>query len=303
MGGDDSTIILTDIKKALASTEEESSNKPACLLGVGGVLNGTIFDLTQKEITIGRQATNTITLEFQGISRNHFMLNIEPTGGYSIIDNGSRNGTYLNNRKLEDRIPLAKGDIIKLGNIALKYIPAGDPERNAYDKLNQEANTDGHTGCYNKSYFNAAIELEVKKCKATGTPLSLILFDLDKFKNLNDNFGHDAGDYVLKKVSDLVHSAGVRDRDIFARYGGEEFTILLPQTNLKHAFEVAERLRKLIESNDFVYDDQKLPVTVSMGVADYRQGVLTGTDLFKRADSAVYKAKDGGRNQVQFYKS
>jgi two-component system cell cycle response regulator len=137
----------------------------------------------------------------------------------------------------------------------------------------------------------------------TGNPLSLIVFDLDHFKNLNDGYGHDAGDFVLSDMAAIIRSNGVRDQDVFARYGGEEFVILLPKTNLKQAFEIAERLRKLVEGHEFIYDEKRLPVTASIGVADYRQGVATGTDLFKRADEAVYKSKQGGRNQVNFYRA
>ncbi len=299
---DDSTVVLTDIKAALASAEKEAESKPAALLVVGGELNGTIFDLDQELTTVGRSAENSIPLEFNGISRQHFKI-ANQGDGYTVEDAGSKNGTFVNNKKIEGALPLTKGDMVKLGSIALKYLPKGDPERLTYDKLNLEANTDGHTGCYNKTYFNGRIDLEVKKSKVTGTPLSLVLFDLDHFKHLNDNFGHDAGDYVLKDMAEVIRSNGVRDNDVFARYGGEEFVILLPQTNLKQSFEIAERLRKLIEDHQFIYEGKTLPVTASIGVADYRQGVNNGTDLFKRSDSAVYKAKEGGRNQVQFYRA
>ena len=106
---------------------------------------------------------------------------------YTVEDAGSKNGTFLNNQKIEGAVVLNKGDMIKVGSMALKFLPKGDPERLTYDKLNLEANTDAHTGCYNKGYFNNAIALEVKKSKVTGDPLSLILFDLDHFKHLNDN--------------------------------------------------------------------------------------------------------------------
>jgi diguanylate cyclase (GGDEF)-like protein len=192
--------------------------------------------------------------------------------------------------------------MIKIGSMALKFLPKGDTERLTYDKLQEDANTDGLTKCYNKMYFNNKLDLEVKKSKVTGNPLSLVIFDLDHFKHLNDNYGHDAGDYVLAEKADLLRDNGIRKGDTFARYGGEEFVVLLPNTNLKQAFEIAERLRKLVETHEFIYDGKKLPVTASIGVADYRQGVNTGTDLFKRADSAVYKSKDAGRNQVNFYK-
>jgi diguanylate cyclase (GGDEF)-like protein len=299
---DDSTVVLTDIKAALAAAENEAAEKSAALLVVGGDLNGTIFDLTEECTTVGRNPENTIPLEFNGISRQHFKVS-KLDENFGVEDAGSKNGTFLNNKKIEGQILLEKGDMIKVGSIALKFLPKGDPERLTYDKLNLEANTDGHTGCYNKTYFNGRIDLEVKKSKVTGTPLSLILFDLDHFKHLNDNYGHDAGDYVLKDMAEVIRSNGVRDKDVFARYGGEEFVILLPETNLKQSFEIAERLRKLIEDHPFIYEEKTLPVTASIGVADYRQGVNTGTDLFKRSDSAVYKAKEGGRNQVQFYRA
>ena len=299
--GNESTIVITDIKAALDSSDLAASDKPAALLVVGGELNGTIFDLIAHETSCGRSIDNTIQLEFQGISRQHLKVYIDGETAF-LEDCGSKNGTFLNNQKIDGRSPLNKGDIIKVGVIALKYIPAGDPERIAYDKLNLEANTDQHTGCYNKAYFNKSIDLEVRKSKVTGNPLSLIIFDLDHFKKLNDNFGHDAGDYVLKEMAGVVRQNGVREQDVFARYGGEEFVILLPKTNLKHSFEIAERLRKLVESHQFKYEDKLLPVTASIGVADYRQGVVTGTDLFKRADNAVYKSKENGRNQVSFFK-
>lgn len=299
--GDDSTIVLTDIKAALSAAENEASQKPAALLVVGGELNGTLFDLVSEVVICGRSPKNNITLEFNGISREHFQLN-SVNDGYELVDLESRNGTFLNNKKVEKVTNLVKGDIIKVGSIALKYLPKGDPERLTYDKLNLEANTDRHTGCYNKTYFNNKLEMEVKKSKVTGSPLSLIIFDLDHFKKLNDNFGHDAGDFVLKSLAEVIRKNGVREDDTFARYGGEEFVILLPKTNLKQSYEIAERLRKLVEAHNFLYESKKLPVTASIGVADYRQGVTTGTDLFKRADEAVYKSKEGGRNQVSFYK-
>jgi diguanylate cyclase (GGDEF)-like protein len=301
MSTDDTTIVLTDIRAALQASEKEAQQKPAALLVVGGDLNGTIFDLTEKITGIGRNADNQIPMEFNGISRYHFKLHAS-SETHILEDCGSKNGTYLNNKKVEVLTPLAKGDIIKVGSVALKYLPKGDPERLTYDKLNLEANTDKHTGCYNKTYFNNKINLEVNKSKVTGDPLSLVIFDLDHFKKLNDNFGHDAGDFVLKEMAQIIRSGGIRENDVFARYGGEEFVILLPKTNLKQSFEIAERLRKLIENHQFIYDGKRLPVTASIGVADYRQGVNSGTDLFKRADEAVYKSKEGGRNQVNFYR-
>ncbi|MBT7610347.1 MAG: FHA domain-containing protein, partial [Bacteriovoracaceae bacterium] len=215
MSNDDTTIVLRDIKSALASAENEAQKKPAALLVVGGDLNGTIFDLEANEVTAGRNADNTIPLEFSGISRHHFKLTSTDLENWFVEDAGSKNGTYLNNKKIDFKTELNKADMIKIGVIGLKYLPKGDPERLTYDKLNLEANTDRHTGCFNKTYFNNKIDIEVKKSKVVGVPLSLILFDLDHFGNLNNNIGHDAGDYVLKEMSGLIRTNGVRDLDVF----------------------------------------------------------------------------------------
>ncbi len=299
---DNATMVITNIQEALKTTDNEAAEKPACLLVVGGDLNGTIFDLADGETIVGRNADCNIPLDFQGISRKHFKVVLNNNEA-TLKDIGSSNGTFKNNEKIPGEASLSRGDIIKIGSMALKYLPKGDTERLTYDKLHQEANTDGLTQCYNKTYFNNKLDLEVKKSKVTGDPLSLIIFDLDHFKNLNDNYGHDAGDYVLKEKAQLLRDNGIRKDDTFARYGGEEFVVLLPKTNLKQAFEIAERLRKLVEKHEFMYDGQRLPVAASIGVADYRQGVNEGVDLFKRADSAVYKSKENGRNQVNFYKA
>lgn len=301
MSDDNATVVIKDINAALATSEEEARMKPACLLVVGGDLNGQIFNLFPGEAVAGRNPDCQIPLDVQGISRRHFIIHLNETGA-AVEDLGSSNGTFLNNQKVEGKKPLSRGDTIKIGAIALKYLPKGDTERLTYDKLLEDANTDGLTRCYNKMYFNNALESEVKKSKLTGKPLTLIIFDLDHFKKLNDNYGHDAGDYVLKEKARIIREQGIRQGDTFARYGGEEFCILLPNTNLKQGFEIAERLRKLVEKHEFIYDGKRLPVTASIGIADYRQGVGTGTDLFKRADSAVYKSKEGGRNQVNFFK-
>lgn len=301
MSDDNATQVITDINAALATSDKEAADKPACFLVVGGELNGTIFDLNEGETVVGRNPDCGIPLEFNGVSRRHFRATLEE-GVLKVEDMGSSNGTYVNNSKIEGSVELNKGDTVKLGSIALKYLPQGDTERLTYDKLQEEANTDGLTSCYNKKYFNNKLDLEVKKSKITADPLSLIIFDLDHFKSLNDNYGHDAGDYVLKELAALLRDNGIRKGDTFARYGGEEFVVLLPKTNLKQAFEIAERLRKLVETHEFIYDSKRLPVTASIGVADYREGIDTGTDLFKRADSAVYKSKEGGRNQVNFFK-
>ena len=120
---------------------------------------------------------------------------------------------------------------------------------------------------------------------------------------LNDTYGHLAGDYVLKEVARIIRLQGIREGDVFARYGGEEFVILLRKTALKQGFEIAERIRKIVEMHSYIFEQKKLVVTTSVGVADYREGVTTADELFKRADKALYISKERGRNQANFFRT
>ena len=297
---DDSTVFV-DAKSIFKSTEQELDGKPAALVILRGKDGGKLFDLIDKNVSVGRNPDNTITLESESVSRYHFKLSLE-NQEWTLQDANSINGTYVNNEKIKGATALKKGDTIKVGNVAIKYIPQGDPERLSYDKLQWEANRDLHTGCYNKTYFTKALDLQFKKAKVSEIFLSLIVFDIDHFKKINDTYGHDAGDYVLKEITETIQKQSVRPSDIFARYGGEEFVILLLKTEFTKALEIAEDIRKGLEAHNFIYEDRKFTVTASFGVADYKKDVPTSADLFKRADSALYKAKSEGRNNVQFYK-
>jgi len=298
----DTTVIIQAevLEKGLAETENEAKTLPGALLAIGGSLNGNLFDLKGTEMTVGRSSKNSIHLEYTSISRFHFKL-FKVKGEWFIQDSQSKNGTYVNNSLIIAPTQLKRGDIIKVLNIAFKYLPQGDSERLAYDKLTYIANTDGHTGCYTKCYFNEQLDLNFKNARLTNQALSLIILDLDYFKNINDQFGHDAGDFILKEIADIVRVEGVRDQDIFARYGGEEFVIILPQTNLTQAMGIAERVRSLIEHHHFIYETDKISVTGSLGVADFNKDIACAKDFFKRADNAAYEAKAFGRNQVSSF--
>lgn len=166
-------------------------------------------------------------------------------------------------------------------------------------KLFKKATTDPLTGAYNRRYFDKQLEQEVEEANRYKTPFSLLIFDLDHFKHINDSFGHPAGDYVLKEFTKLIQLS-VRKTDIFARIGGEEFVIIAPQTDEEHAYLLGEKLRGLTEHHDFVYNNMSIAVTASIGVAQFRPGEAA-KDLFDRADRAVYHVKHNGRNDVQPY--
>jgi diguanylate cyclase (GGDEF)-like protein len=154
---------------------------------------------------------------------------------------------------------------------------------------------DGLTGLLNKEYFGKKFDEETKEAQKYSRPLSLILFDIDFFKKINDNYGHQAGDYVLKSLPDVLELRHASD--LVGRIGGEEFAVLLPETLEKAAKAVAERIRQKAESYHFNYDNIRLPVTLSLGVGQYIQGETT-QQFMKRVDNLQYVAKHSGRNAV-----
>ncbi len=162
-------------------------------------------------------------------------------------------------------------------------------------KLSKIAYTDSLTHIYNRLHFAHFLDTEIDKVKRYGGTFSLIFFDLDHFKKINDNFGHRVGDEVLEKITHIVSSAN-RSADIFARYGGEEFIILTPATDLSGALIHAERLRSDIEKEVFKTAGK---VTSSFGVTEFIAESDTVEKLLDRVDKALYLAKDHGRNRVE----
>lgn len=171
---------------------------------------------------------------------------------------------------------------------------------NLFKKTEMLANTDGLTKLYTRRYMENFFEAELEKSRRYGHPLSFIISDIDHFKSFNDTYGHQIGDFVLEEVAKVLKGA-VRNVDLAARYGGEEFVAVLPETDYKGAFTFAERFRKLVEGK--IYEDQKtgqkLRVTVSIGVASYPLHSKERTEIIKKADSALYIAKESGRNRVK----
>jgi diguanylate cyclase (GGDEF)-like protein len=167
-----------------------------------------------------------------------------------------------------------------------------------HDELSNLAHIDGLTGCFNRKYILDYLETEVKRCQKLDLPLSLIMLDLDHFKNVNDTHGHLAGDYVLKETVRLLREKVLRTSDVLGRYGGEEFCIIMSEAALRTGIDVAERIRKAIEKHDYMFDGNTLIVTISAGVAQINKKDESSKDLIEAADKALYQAKESGRNKV-----
>ncbi len=292
MIGIDQETINREIQKAKES--------PDCFVIIRGNPTSHRFFLDKDEMTIGRDPSAEISISDQLISRKHAKVT-RKDGTVSIEDLKSSNGTVINGSKLEANSPrvLAKEDMIKLGNTILKFLPAGHIEIVYYGNLNQAANTDPMTKCFNKGYFLEAIEAEVKRARALSSPLTLIFFDLDHFKKVNDTYGHDAGDFVLKEFTSLVRNSGLyKQKDIFARYGGEEFCLLMPGVTSSEAAKIAEEIRGKVHLHEFNYEGKRIPVTTSLGVSELKSDTESANELIKSSDKALYTSKESGRNRV-----
>lgn len=167
----------------------------------------------------------------------------------------------------------------------------------AEESLKIMATTDALTGVWNRRYFMTKGQQEFELVQQTGLPISIIFLDVDRFKMLNDNYGHSTGDEALKYLAQRV-SKLIRSTDLFARFGGEEFCILLPNTNLEESCILAEKIRVYFEKNALIFNGKNIPFTLSLGVASYDSGILTFNKLIELADKSCYEAKALGRNRV-----
>jgi diguanylate cyclase len=184
-------------------------------------------------------------------------------------------------------------------NIDYIYITVQDvTEVASYEQKLIEMNTrDGLTDIYNRRFFDTRLEEEFIRHKRYSRPMSIIMLDIDFFKNTNDTYGHQAGDFILMSLTKLV-SGRLRKTDIFCRYGGEEFCCILPETTIDSATSLAEDLLHAVSSNTFLFNDTPIQITISLGVSVLSQNVDSAETLIKKTDDALYQAKKEGRNKV-----
>jgi len=262
-------------------------------------LMGKQWSIDRNEIVIGRASSCDICVDEKSISKRHAKI-VRTGDEVHIEDLRSTNGTDVREQRLQPYTPvsLINDDRIKLGNIIFKFLSQGNIEAGALASLNDREAIDGLTQIFNKATITKNLVDSFRKAKVSETNLSLIVFDLDHFKVVNDTHGHQCGDYVLQEVSNVVKNQLIRSGDIFGRYGGEEFVIILYGSPLQRACDVAERIRSTIEKHKFNFANKELKITVSLGVAAVDASISTPEALFERADQAAYQSKRDGRNRV-----
>jgi two-component system cell cycle response regulator len=258
-------------------------------------LLGKRYVLEKSPVHIGRGADNQIVLEGDSVSRRHCHFD-RRQGNWHIVDDGSTNGTFLNEEQVKGSGQLNNGDRVKVGPTILKYLSGLDAEAKYHEEIYRMTIVDGLTQIHNKRYLFEALDKELIRARRYDRQLSLLIFDIDYFKNINDQYGHLAGDHVLRELARIVQERIRRD-EVFARYGGEEFVIVLPETPLAGGVALAENLRGRVETHPFAFQGERIPVTISVGCAMLSEE-KAAADLIQRADDKLYEAKRGGRNRV-----
>ncbi len=287
----------TRIEQTVEPITNALDARASVLVQIYGETIGRRFPLDRPLITIGRDDGNEIVLPFDNVSRHHAELECDAER-IILRDKGSTNGTSVNDRPLRRDAFLNSGDLIKIGSTIFKFLSGQDLEVLYFEEIYRMTIIDGLTEIHNKRYLLEFLEREMARCRRYKRALSLIMFDIDHFKHINDTYGHTAGDYVLRTLAQLIAPL-VRTEELFARYGGEEFTVILPESDVDRAATFAELIRMLIADTAFTFDLKDFKVSISLGVGSMLDQHKTTTEFIHSVDGALYEAKHGGRNRVE----
>ncbi|MDA0788729.1 MAG: GGDEF domain-containing protein [Proteobacteria bacterium] len=289
----------TEYRKLIPDAEEEvRTAKRPCLIMIKGDFIGQVYELTNDVTMIGRSDELDLVVSDISISRKHAMI-VARVDGYYLSDLNSTNGSFLNREPVLSAVKLAEGDKVQLGNVVFKFSFQDEDDTEYHLMLRNMAVKDGLTRIYNKRYFSESLDKEFEYNRRNEVGLAIILLDIDYFKQINDTWGHPAGDFILKHMAQLIEEKA-RGYDVFARYGGEEFAFMLRGAPLPAAVQLAERVRTTIEQQVFVYDGVELKITISAGVVWWGgdDAYASPDELIEACDRFLYKAKERGRNQV-----
>jgi len=288
------TEVRLDVLDGHDPVERAHKHEPALIM-LDGDLPGQVFRLRPGRQIIGRRPECDIRVRERAVSGIHAEL-IRVRDTVTINDLASTNGTLVNGLRIRNPMALLQGNLLKLGNCVFKFVDSL-LEVEFTETLHARGITDQLTGAFNKSYLVARLGFVIDTT-SDARPVSVITFDFDNFKQVNDQYGHAAGDHILRATSALITESFVRPTDLFARMGGEEFAIVLPDTGLAMAIEIAERLRRTLEDTAFEYEGLAIRLTSSFGVCTASSAVEQPDFFLARADELLYRSKREGRNRV-----
>ncbi len=268
----------------------------AVLVRMDSIQAGHVTSLGDA-IRLGRHSDNTVVVDDEGISRMHARVVYEG-GQYFVEDLGSSNGTYVNGERIERQV-LVDGAVVQLGpRVHFRFSVTDENQERILRQLYESSVRDALTRAYNRHFFLERLDAELAYATRHRSQGSVLIFDIDHFKKVNDTHGHLAGDAVLKNVASTTEFL-LRTEDLLARYGGEEFVVLLRGITLSGAARAAERLRKALEELRTVHDGRSLAVTISIGCASFACVDRVDRErLVAVADRRLYAAKRDGRNRV-----
>ena len=249
---------------SISRISERPSGKEACLVVIYGAELGKKYNLNSASLVVGRSSKCDIQIDQESISRNH--SKIVNTGKSILVrDLGSTNGTYVNDEPIDEYV-LRDGDLIKIGRTIFKFLTGGNIENAYHEEIYRLTTIDGLTQIFNKRYFLETLEREIARSQRYRRALSLVMFDIDHFKKINDTYGHLAGDYVLKHLarrwSRPRSAARISSRATAARSSRS----CCPRSPRATARPFAEKIRQIVEKQDFKFENTKIRVTISMGV-------------------------------------
>lgn len=275
--------------------------KTASLLVVEGKSIGAEYRLTKSEMVIGRDTDVDVYVDDHLASRCHAKVSWveEPETGereYTVFDLGSTNGTFANNRRVSS-VELCDGDKIRIGRTVLKFVLSDEVDEKFHRTIRDMITFDDLTGLLTKRSLYQELERELARSARYKHPLSVLMMDLDHFKKVNDEHGHQAGSFVLSQAGRIIQ-ASIREPDLAGRYGGEEFIAYLPETDRERALKAAERVRSAIEEKVFMHEGVPIRITISIGVSSFPEHGSDIDGLVREADRALYRCKATGRNKV-----
>ena len=298
-----------DLERTSVATSEtlkvtlDTANKtPAALVLLVGPASsiGKQWHISSNNIVVGRSPSSAVFVDDRSVSKSHARFILGDGGDVSVMDLESTNKTVINHQTIAPLTPVKLGnnDQIKVGNVIFKFLEKGNVETVASKATFDKTQLDALTGIYSKGALQAYSPEAIKRSDMTTEPLSLIIFDIDHFKKINDTYGHAAGDYVIKEIARLVKDKLIRGEDFFARFGGEEFVLVVSSADIPVSSYIAERIRASIEAHIFDFEGVKMLITVSAGVSVRKPKGDQWDQLFEKADKALYRSKNRGRNLV-----